>query len=367
MPARAPRVLHVSHSAQPGGSNEVLKATLRGQPADAASRCVFLQDGPERDRVRELGVPADVVEAGRAQELWRVPGVVARLAGAVRRHRAELVVAHVSKAQVYAGPAARLCGVPSVWWQHEHLGLARPLQAAAGRVPAAAVLCPSAWVAREQEQRFPRTPAQVVHPGVDPARFPAARTHEPTDAPVLAVLGRLQRWKRVELVLQALPTVLERVPGARLAVLGGATAGLEEDYPDELRALAARLGVADAVDFAGFVDDVPARLAQVDVLVHAAQREPFGLAVVEGMLAGLAVVGADEGGPAEVLRDGVDGVLADVTRPRELGATVASLLADHERRARLGAAARASALERFTDRRTAQRSWDLFSGAARRG
>jgi glycosyltransferase involved in cell wall biosynthesis len=144
-------------------------------------------------------------------------------------------------------------------------------------------------------------------------------------------------------------------------VLGDAAPGLDEDYPAELAAVARELAVDGAVEFAGHVAE-PMR--GIDVLVHAAELEPFGLVMVEAMLAGLPVVAPREGGPVEIVRDGVDGLLVDVTDAGAVAAAVLSLVGDPALRARMGAAGRERALERFTAERMARENWELVARVA---
>jgi glycosyltransferase involved in cell wall biosynthesis len=358
------RVLHVLHEGRPGGAPNVLLATLRHAPVGTASAVVLLDDGPLREELAALGVPVGLVPTGRFRDLRAGRRTVGGLAAAARAHRADLVVAHVTKSHVFAAPAARVARVPEVWWQHEHLGQVPRLQALAGRIPARATICSAAWTARAQEARFPRTRAAVVHPGVEPGRFAAVRDHHAGGVPTIVLAARLARYKRVELALRALPVVRRHVPGALLRVLGDATGAVDPELPGQLRAEAQALGVAEAVDWAGWVQDVPAALAAADVLVHPAEDEPFGLALVEGQLAGLPVVAAGTGGPREIVRDGVDGLLVDVEDPQALGAALAGLLADPGRRAAMGAAGRARALERFTASRCAAGAWAVYAAAA---
>ena len=87
----------------------------------------------------------------------------------------------------------------------------------------------------------------------------------------LGVVGRLQRWKRVELALRGHAGAARGgAGGACCVVIGGAGEGLDEDYPAELRAESRGLGVADAVEFTGHLRDGAARMADLDVLVHCA-------------------------------------------------------------------------------------------------
>jgi glycosyltransferase involved in cell wall biosynthesis len=352
------RVLQVAHSAAPGGSNLVLLTLLRHQPPGAACACVFLEDGPVATEAAAL-VPTAVLPAGRARDWWRWRGAVRGLRGAIRAWRADAVLTHVSKAQLYAAPAAWLEDVPEVWWQHEDIALKPAMQRLATAMPAARVVCSAEWVAREQRALAGSAPVAVVHPGIELPES-APRRHRSTGARSLAlgVVGRLARWKRVELAIRALPDLVEVAPGARLQVVGG-----EEDagYAAELAAEAERAGVADRVVFAGHVEDAPAAIAGLDVLLHCAHREPFGIAMVEALAAGVPVVALREGGPSEIVRDGVDGRLVD--DPSDLAAAVAGLARDPALRTRMGAAGRDRAA-RFESRRMAAEAWAEVARAA---
>ena len=354
----------VSHSAVAGGMNNAIVSLIRHQPAEVDDiSWVFLEDGP---MMAFPDVPTSLIEAGRARELWKAPGTVARLRAAIREARADLVFAHVTKAHLYAGPAARLEKVPYMWWQQERYGQKPLMHQAAGRLRADAVLCAAEHTAAEQRKRFPKTPVVLVPLGV-PAD-PAAPTHEhlENESVILGVVGRLQRWKRVELALRAMPAVLAALPGARLRILGDAAPGLDEDYPGELRAEAQRLGVAGSVDFLGHVEDGAAAIRELDVLVHCAEVEPFGLVPIEGMAAGVPVVVPDEGGPRETVREGIDGLRVDPTNSAAMAEAIVALARDPGRRARIGASGRERVLAHFTDELMARRAWRAASAVAGR-
>jgi len=90
------------------------------------------------------------------------------------------------------------------------------------------------------------------------------------------------------------------------------------------------------LEFCGFVHDVPKLLMEVDVLVHASViPEPFGQVVIEGMAAGLAVIAADAGGPAEVITNDVDGLLYPPGDASALAAHLRTLADDPTARLRL--------------------------------
>ena len=111
----------------------------------------------------------------------------------------------------------------------------------------------------------------------------------------------------------------------------------------------------------GHVDDVPLWLAAADALVHPAFPEPFGRAVVEAMAAGRPVVClAGDHGPAEIVRDGVDGVHAPPTA-EGLAEAVLGLLADPAGSRALGESGRRRATGEFDSRRTARAMEELFA------
>src|SRR5207245_2767384 len=105
-----------------------------------------------------------------------------------------------------------------------------------------------------------------------------------------------------------------------------------------------QLAVQDRVVFLGFRKDVAQLLREFDVLVHASLiPEPFGQVVLEGMQAGLPVIAADAGGPAELIEHGVNGLLYPAGDREALASALVTLAGNPELRARLGAAAKARA------------------------
>jgi glycosyltransferase involved in cell wall biosynthesis len=124
------------------------------------------------------------------------------------------------------------------------------------------------------------------------------------------MVGRIAPWKGQHVFLEAFARAFGG--GNEVAVVvGDAMFGeAEVAYGRGLREMTQTLGIADRVEFAGFRRDVWAELARMDVFVHASvSPEPFGQVIVEAMLAGVPVIASAAGGPAEILTNGVDGLL----------------------------------------------------------
>ncbi|MFD8687044.1 DUF3492 domain-containing protein [Streptomyces sp. NPDC059651] len=228
----------------------------------------------------------------------------------------------------------------------------------------AALITPGNTHARRWQERCGAEPAKVrtVYPGMESARFAALGESEDDGGPdTLVWVGRIEPAKDLIALLHAFAEVRRAEPDARLRIIGAAAQGAEgADYLAHCRALADQLFPDEAVD-AHAVGDSPVSFediggAEVPDLVHAYAAggvvvlssvvEGFPISLVEAMFCGRATVSTDVGAVVEVI--GGTGLVVPPRNPRALADACLALLRDPERRARLGAAARARALELFT-------------------
>lgn len=181
----------------------------------------------------------------------------------------------------------------------------------------------------------------------DPVALRAA-LHIPANAPLVTMAGRISPWKGQHVFVQALARVRAEMPTARGLIVGLAEEADGPGYAARVRAQADALGLHDALHFTGFRRDIPAVFAASDVVVHSSVKpEPFGRVIIEGMAAGRATVATALGGAAEIITDGVDGLLVPADDPAALADALLHLLADPVNRARLGAAARRTVEQRY--------------------
>ena len=144
--------------------------------------------------------------------------------------------------------------------------------------------------------------ATELRPGVDLARWTPGPL--PGGEPRALVLAALAPWKRQDLALE----VAARIPALRLELAGAPIDSGE--YVRSLEARAAASDLAGRVTFLGAVDDPRPALARAHCLLHCADAEPWGLALVEAMAAGRPVVAADAAGPREIVADGAGRLFA---------------------------------------------------------
>lgn len=157
----------------------------------------------------------------------------------------------------------------------------------------------------------------------------------------VVAMGRLHRDKGFDLLVAAFARCARSHPNWRLVIFG------QGSEHDALMNLAARLGVSDRVDLPGFTDDPIGALACGDLFVISSRFEGFPNTLLEAMACGVAVVSTNcRSGPAEIIRDGVDGLLVATEDVTALAVVMDRLMSDPVERARLGKAAR-SVLDRF--------------------
>jgi glycosyltransferase involved in cell wall biosynthesis len=334
-----------------GGAEATLLSLLRHSPPDARWRVLFLEEGPMVAKAQELGAESGVVPVGRLRDVREIVRPVRAIATAARAWRPDVALSWMTKAHVYTAPAAAARRLPAVWFQHGMPSRTDPIDRVATLLPARAILAPSRTVATAQAALWPHRVVRVAYPGVelpDDAAVagddPLAQVPIPPGAAVVGLVARLQRWKGVHVLIEALPHVLARRPEAHVVVVGG-DHPLEPGYRDELLALAGGLGIADRVHFAGYQPDAQRWMACFDVVVHASDTEPFGLVPLEAMALGKPLVAGAAGGPAEVVCDGEDGFLVAFGDAAGIADRILRYLEDPQLAARMGAAAARRAAE----------------------
>lgn len=201
----------------------------------------------------------------------------------------------------------------------------------------------------------------VIPGGVDlrlfrPSAVKAARQRLglPANVPVVLFVGRLQRQKGIDILLEAfslLASESQRGREAQLLVVGGmpskATEGrsAEERQAHHLTRLARQFDIAERVHFIGAVKQelLPLYYSAADVTVMPSAHESFGLVAVESLACGTPVVASRVGGLTTIVRDQETGYLVPWRHPRLFAERIAAVLEDRSSRGRMRRAARDSA------------------------
>lgn len=306
------------------------------------------------------------------QLIFRSPdgaAYVRQLRRLLRERAPDLIHSNGFKMHVLAA-LAKPRAVPLIWHFHDYVQ-PRPFMALLLKLlqsRCSLVLANSNSVGRDAKLACGNgLPVQTIYNGIDTAVFSPdgeridldALAQLPTAEPGtirVGLLATLARWKGHETFLRALSLLSPDVP-VRGYVIGDAqyqTDGSQFSLA-ELKTTAGRLGVANRVGFTGFVAEPAAAMRALDIVVHAStEPEPFGLVIVEAMSCGRAVIVSDAGGAAELIVPGVNALTHPPGNAEQLAERITQLASDPELRARLGAAGRTTAQQRFNRTRLAE-------------
>ena len=295
--------------------------------------------------VAEIAVPsgARVIELGVSKPIRGVPA----LAGYLSRERPRALIAtmtHVCIAGLLAtglaGGGVCICRQVSTITKmfSRSRGVNRWLTPAVAALlfPFGEVVAVSRGVADDlaRSLHLNRERVHVIHEpalGADiDARLAAAVQHPwlvDTEVPVFVAAGRLEHVKGFDVLLSAMPRVLDEMD-ARLVVLG------EGSQRASLEARCAALGLSDRVSFPGYVENIPAYMARSAAFVMPSRWEGLGVVLLEALYAGAPVIASDcPHGPREILQDGRFGALVPVDDVVALaGAMKQALIAGRTRR-----------------------------------
>jgi glycosyltransferase involved in cell wall biosynthesis len=205
-------------------------------------------------------------------------------------------------------------------------------------------------------------PIEVIPNAIDLERFRPRPDIDAIEGRVMFV-GTVCEKKGIRQLIDAMPAVSARIPRAHLWVVGrdGRDEGTGGSYVSLLREHMSP-DVARLVHFAGSVgnDDLPALLATADVCAYPSHMESQGIAIIEGMAMGKAVIANSTGPGPEIIEHGVSGLLCDPHDPSSIADAVSSALADGALRSRLGERARARTKQEFSIAEVVTRNEDFF-------
>ncbi len=279
-----------------------------------------------------------------------------RLARLLRRARIDLVHGHLTRGAHYAAIGGRLAGRPSIATAHstnagKHFGGVDRIIAVSDAVRDFLL-----------QRGYPSERITRIHNGVADTPPPDEQARGelrhrlgiPAGRIAVACVARFIPDKGQDIALRA----LAHRPDPRLhAYLIGDAA---TPWGRQMQELARRPGLDGRVHFLGQRDDLPHLLGAMDIVVLPSRREAISLALLEACSLGCAIVASRTGGIPEVIEHERNGLLCPTGDHEALAAALARLAADPALRARLGQAARATFLSRFSAQRMLDETERLY-------
>jgi glycosyltransferase involved in cell wall biosynthesis len=342
------RIVYLDHVARLSGGEIALARALSALGDRIDAHVILGEDGPLVERLQQAGASVEVMPMPTvAREVRKDhvrpgrlgPGVLwasLRYMWALRRRLGELqpdlVHTNSLKAALYGGVAGRLAGIPVIWHIRDRIAPDYLPKPAVAMMRLASRVLPTAVIANSQATlgtlREARRGVVVTNTVVyDPIRAVTPRSLTDETPFRVGTVGRLAAWKGQSVFLEAFARAFPD-GDTEAWIVGQAMFGEDQRYADTLLDRAKQLGIAERVVFRGFRENVWDELAQFHLLVHCSViPEPFGQVVVEGMAAGVPVIAANAGGPAEIITDSVNGIL---TAPGDVAALAAAMLRVHD-------------------------------------
>jgi glycosyltransferase involved in cell wall biosynthesis len=351
------KILIISNESRISGAELSLLALLAGLPGDRYSVVIALPEkGPLYHRLvnhyRVVLFPMKKLSRSEnpLTALVHILRTGARMAAFARREAVDLVYANGIQAQVY-GAVIRLFSFGkrrTIWHVRDRTPdflLSRCCALASDRI-----ICISQFI-------YDQTPGakrkkRLIYNGLDTVTWaPMAKSRElpglPAGTVIIGQVGQLIPWKGQDDLIRAAGPVIRRFPHVHFLIVGEDISGKNQEYIQGLKALIRAEGIAGYFSFTGFVGDSKEYINQLDVLVHCAEGEPFGRVLLEGMALEKPVIAYRSGGCAEIIEDGISGVLVEPRRPDLLAAALMAVLDDEDKRVAMGKQARARVARRF--------------------
>jgi glycosyltransferase involved in cell wall biosynthesis len=340
------RVLHVYSGNLFGGIEAMLVTMARCREACASLEAdvALCFDGRLARELTAAGVSVHQLGEVRASRPYTLQRARRELAELLARERFDRVICHASWSYALAAPIVRRARIPLVFWAHDALTGRHWTERWAKRTTPDLVIANSRYTASTVGMLSSDVDVEVIYPPVElPPSFSEAERllvrgelETRADAVVVVQACRMDSWKGHRVLLAALAALGER-PEWTCWLIGGAQRHGEERYVLQLIELTRQLQLSDRVRFAGERSDVTRLLSAADLLCQPnISPEPFGIAFVEALGAGLPVVTSRLGGATEIV-DELCGRLVEPNDPVRLCMTLETLILDGDLRRRLAA------------------------------
>jgi glycosyltransferase involved in cell wall biosynthesis len=364
------KVLHV-YAGNLFGGIETLLVTL----AKEQSLCMQMQhhfalcfEGRLANELLSFGANVYVLGKVRISRPWTVWRARQQLQHLLNQKRFDIVICHSCWPQAIFGSVIKANHLPLVFWCHDVPNGEHPLERLAKLVSPDLVIANSRYTQASVPKLYLTYSETIYLPVAYPnignhsSIRPAVRAelNTPDDGVVIVQASRLERWKGQSMLISALGQ-LRQIPSWICWIAGGVQRPHEAEYLAELEVQVQELGIADRVLFLGQRDDIPRLLAAADIHCQPnTGAEPFGIAFIEALYAGLPVVTTAIGGAVEIVDDSC-GCLIPAHDTDALSQVLGMLISDPGERASLASGGKARADYLCNPERQLNRLYSLLS------
>ena len=361
------RILQITSAKTFGGGERHLVDLCRGLSARGHDVFVAIRPTNEWQEKFDFLPPENILRVSLRNSL----GVLSarRIAAFTRKNKIQIIHAHVARDYIPASIASLLVKNARFVLTRHVLFPLQPFNRFALKNLSKAIAV-SSGVEASLQKVFPVNKIATIPNGIEIENW-AGRDrqklrdefrflHEiPFDAPLIGTVGELILLKGQRDFVLAANEIAKKFPEARFVVVGKDNS-LDKHFRRELKRLVKVFRLDDNFLWLDWVEDTAPLLAALDVFVSASHSESFGLAILEAMATGNAVVATETAGARELL-EGED-VFVPLKDPVALAGKICEVLADEEKRQTLGARAQKMAAEKFSLCRMIDETEKLYTG-----
>ncbi len=370
---KSSNILFLTHVGQPGGAEFVMLRLCKSVQTHCS--VLHFQDGPLSLLLKENGISCATLPMPAAMAGVRRSGGVMGLLKAVpaslsmitalasRCRKADIIVAMSQKSFILTALAKPFSRRPIIWFmndlvssEHFSKALIFAMTKVFGKFANKIILNSQASLEAWKINGGPMDRTVVIYPGSDvesiknqisdTSKIESYRkSFSSNSLPLIGIFGRISHWKGQDVFLRA----LSHLPDVNAVIVGDSFFG-EDAYFQKLKEMVAQLHLENHVTFAGHIEDVPCAMAACDIVVHCStQPEPFGLVIVEAMLAHVPVIVSDDGGAREIIMQDKTGLRTPPGNVDALAAAIDALLKDPARAKNMSEMAYDVAVQKFSN------------------
>jgi glycosyltransferase involved in cell wall biosynthesis len=275
----------------------------------------------------------------------------------IRQNRIEIVHAHAAKDYLPVSLAVRFAPPAKlILTRHVLFSMRRSQKFALGNV--AIIIAVSSAVEANLEKTFPKEKIVKIPNGIEIEKWADADKEMlfrefrflhniPFDAQLVGTVGELKRLKGQQDFVLAANEIAKKSGDAHFVIVGKDNS-YKKDFRRELKRLVKVFGLEDKFLFLDWIEDTAPLLSALDIFVSPSHSESFGLAILEAMACGKAIVATTTEGAKELIEDGKSGKLAAIKEPLEIARAIQEFLSDKKMRETFGKNAQTIAREKFS-------------------
>ena len=338
------RILQISSAKNFGGGEKHLVDLVSGLRQRGHEIFLAVPDAsPVLEKLEDF--PAENILRVRIKNSTDVLAAV-KIAKFIKENKIEIAHAHAAKDYLPASVAVRIAKQSKlILTRHVLFSMKRTQKFALSNV--SKVIAVSSGVEANLNRTFPAEKIVKIPNGIEIEKWSKADKEKlfrefrflhniSFDALLVGTIGELKRLKGQQDFVFAANEVVKKFPETHFVVVGTDNS-FKKDFRRELKRLVKVFGLEDNFLFLDWVEDTAPLLAAMDIFVSASHSESFGLAILEAMASGKAIVATETEGAKELLEDGKSGKLVSVKEPLKLAEKIEEFLSDEKMREEFGA------------------------------